>query len=248
VEWHQIDLAQPVLSGLPVKVDAVVYLAQSENFRLFPEKAPHVFSVNTAGPLALADYARSAGATSFVYASSGGVYGFGDMVMDEAMPATFGDIGFYAGTKICTEILLNNFKQHFTVVNLRFFFVYGPGQEKSMLIPRLITKVATGESITLDGSEGLRINPIFVDDAVSAIRAALQIQRSETINVAGAEVLSLRQIAEVMGQVLKKAPQFEILAKPSVQLIGDIRKMKMLLAAPKISFVDGIRTMVHNYV
>ncbi|MEQ8532338.1 MAG: NAD-dependent epimerase/dehydratase family protein, partial [Imperialibacter sp.] len=63
---------------LPPEMDIVVHLAQSENFRQFPESAPEVFKVNTLSTVELIDYARRVGVSHFIYASSAGIYGVGD--------------------------------------------------------------------------------------------------------------------------------------------------------------------------
>src|SRR5437016_4304610 len=62
-------------ASFPAQIDAVIHLAQSEHFRDFPEKAVDIFQVNAVSTLRLLDYARQAGARTFVLASSGGVYG-----------------------------------------------------------------------------------------------------------------------------------------------------------------------------
>src|SRR5881628_2780832 len=138
--WHALDLATTCdLGSLPPRADAVVYLAQSEYFRDFPERSSNVFQVNVASLLRFLDYARKAGVRNFVFASSGGVYGSGDFQMSEEIQITArGDLGFYLTTKLCSEILAQNYSGFFSVVVLRFFFVYGPTQRQTMLVPRLI--------------------------------------------------------------------------------------------------------------
>src|SRR5690349_2208952 len=104
--WHVMDLSEPSeLRALPGQVDTVVYLAQSEFFREFPERCLDIYEVNTVNLLRFLDYARKAGVRNFVYASSGGVYGAGDFQMSEELiiPAR-GDLGFYLTTKLCSEI------------------------------------------------------------------------------------------------------------------------------------------------
>ncbi|HEX8528133.1 NAD-dependent epimerase/dehydratase family protein, partial [Allosphingosinicella sp.] len=72
---REFDLEQrPDWDSLGERVDAIVYLAQSPHFRLFPERAADVFAVNSGEVLRALDYARRAGAKRFVYASTGGVY------------------------------------------------------------------------------------------------------------------------------------------------------------------------------
>ena len=93
-------------NALPAHIDSVVYLAQSEKFRDFPEAAESIFRVNTLSLLKAFDYARRAGARTIVYASSGGVYGKSSGVCaEEAAVCPHGELGFYLGTKMCGEII-----------------------------------------------------------------------------------------------------------------------------------------------
>ncbi|MFN8490934.1 MAG: NAD(P)-dependent oxidoreductase [Caldilineaceae bacterium] len=233
-------------TDLPAKLDAVIHLAQSEHFREFPEKALDIFQVNTLSTLRLLDYARQAGARTFVLASSGGVYGHHEQEFVEDEPvAANADLGFYLGTKLCSEILAENYTSFMNVIVLRFFFVYGVGQKRTMLIPRLVQSVLDGRPLTLQGQDGIRINPTHVSDAVTAILRTLDLQGSHKINVGGPEVLSLRRIAEIIGAVVGKEPIFDVHTDGEPRhLVGDIRKMSHLLEAPKISFEQGIRTYI----
>lgn len=235
-------------TNLPAKIDAVIHLAQSEHFREFPEKALDIFQVNTLSTLRLLDYARQAGARTFVLASSGGVYGHHEQefVEDEPVSAK-ADLGFYLGTKLCSEILAENYTSFMNVIVLRFFFVYGAGQKRTMLIPRLVQSVFEERPITLQGQDGIRINPTHVSDAVTAILQTLNLPESHKINVGGPEVLSLRRIAEIIGVVVGKKPIFDVhLDSEPRHLVGDIRKMSHLLETPKVKFEQGVTSYIHS--
>ncbi len=239
-----IDLSKDWDTGaLPERADAVVHLAQSEHFRDFPRCAEEVFQVNTTSTLRLLDYARRAGAQTFVLASSGGIYGSGDQTFSEMMEISSREnLGFYLGTKLCSEIIAESYTPFMNVVVLRFFFVYGPGQKQGMLIPRLVQSVMNGKPITLQGIDGVRINPTYVDDAVAAIKRSLEITGSHKVNVGGPEVLSLRDIGEIVGKAVGISPIFDIQANIEPRhLIGDISKMTDLLGPPEVQFRDGIR-------
>jgi len=247
VTWHHMDLSDgsspPVL---PVTIDAVVYLAQSERFREFPEGAADVFAVNVAAVIRLLEYARKAGARNFVLASSGGIYGTGDGEFEEDRAFVAGsDLGFYASTKLSAELLAASYAPFMNVVALRFFFVYGKGQRRSMLVPRLIDSVRDGRPIALQGSDGIRLNPTYVSDAVSSVLAALELEESYTVNVAGPEVLTLREIGETIGRALGCVPRFEIDhgSRPA-EMIGSTALMSELLGGPRVSFSEGIRRVL----
>ena len=229
-------------ADMPKKVDIIVHLAQSEQYRDFPNSAEDVFKVNTLSTVKLLDYARDIGVQQFVLASSGGIYGTGanSFSEDEAIIAK-GELGFYIGTRLCSEMLSECYSSWMNVISLRFFFAYGEGQRPNMLIPRLVESVKTGKAIHLKGETGLAINPIHVSDAAKALSKAMLLPGSYKINVAGSEVLTLRSIAEIIGEVVGKKPLFDI--QPSSingDMIGDISRMKSLLCEPRVGFNEGV--------
>ena len=236
--WHE--------SSLPADTDAIIHLSQAENFREFPGKAKEVFNINTVSTMRLIDFAVENGVKHFIYASSGGIYGNNDKKFTEEQDIIYkGEIGFYLATKHCSEVILSNYFNRLNVAILRFFFVYGKGQRKSMLIPRLLDFVKNGEPIILQGSEGMRINPVHALDASNAICAALLLKESHIINVAGPRVLSLRHIGEIMGDLLDIKPRFIVDEKTEAKnLIGDITKMSHLLNSPVIELAQGIKTII----
>lgn len=246
------DLRNPNLYPLlPRSVDHVIHLAQSEHFRCFPDKAEEVFDVNVTSTLRLLEYARQVQAKSVILASSGLVYGNSNGVFSEDEGLTIksgGDLGFYYTTKLCVEALAKNYISHLNVILLRFFFVYGPGQKKSMLIPRLIHRVMDGQAITLQGEEGLKINPIYVEDAVEAIYGAIQLNGSDTINVAGQELLTLKAIGNTIGEVLNQTPVFQpnIGSTGYTEFIANTDKMSQLLGHPKYTFKQGIEFYIRS--
>lgn len=263
VRWHDVDLAAPQLATLPAATDAVVYLAQSPHFREFPERADHVFGVNVAGVQRFLDYALAAKCRTFVLASTGGVYAGGDAIVSEASPvAARADMGFYAATKLAAETLAQQYAARMSVVILRFFFVYGPGQAEHMLVPRLVQSVRTGTPITLAGQDGIRISPTYVDDAAAAVARAVipsearnsqlvrtprSLREPQIINVAGPETVSLRALATMIGDAVGRAPVFRVDAEAAPRdLVADTGRMRALLHAPVIGVREGVRRLVES--
>lgn len=247
VRHHEVDLGAAFdTASLPERADAIVYLAQSDHYRDFPERAFDLFDVNVAAPLRLLDYARRAGVRKFVYASSGGVYGGSATAVSEELPLSArGDLGFYLATKLCSEMLAQNFASLFDVVLLRFFFVYGPGQKRQMLIPRLIDNVIKGNAVTLQGGDGIRINPVHAEDAAQAVLASLDLQGSRTINIAGPETLSIRQICDEIGRQAGREPVYTV-TEAARDLVADIRVMSETLLTPERRFGDSLPILLRD--
>jgi UDP-glucose 4-epimerase len=226
---------------LPQKIDKIIHLAQSSNFRDFPNNALDVFKVNIESTARLLDYAHKIGAQQFIYASSGGVYGNSSQAFKENAPIVpLGKLGYYLGSKTCGEILVQSYASVFQVVVIRPFFMYGPGQNRSMLIPRLFDSVKLGKSVSLQGKNGIRINPIHVEDASEAVTASLSLNESSTFNIAGPEVLSLREICESMGKFLGKEPVFINQPGDPNDLIADISAMRNKLVSPQILLSESL--------
>jgi nucleoside-diphosphate-sugar epimerase len=248
VSWVEQDLTESLdYARLPRGVDVVVHLAQSRFYKDFPEQAGDIFAVNVDGTFKLLEYARRAGAGRFILASTGGVYGYSYEKFVETDPVS--PLNFYLSSKYISELLVGNYQQYFDTTVLRLFFVYGAGQKPTMLIPRLVRSVLAGEPVTLRGREGIHINPVHVGDVVSALEGALGLRGHHLINVAGPQVLSLREICRVIGQHVGREPVFTALDdQKSGYLIGDITKMEELLGGSGVPFREGVLELCREAV
>jgi UDP-glucose 4-epimerase len=241
-----LDLELDDLSALPSQASAVIYLAQSSHFRDFPERAVEIFHLNTVQLHKMLDYARRVGAKNFVYASTGGVYGSpGDVAATENDILPLQSMGFYASSKFCSELCVANYAGWMNTTVLRFFFMYGKGQKRDMLLPRLLDSISSGRSVQLQGQDGFNFNPVSVADGVRAVQACLGLEGHNVINVGGPEVLSLRAVANIIGSAVGREPFFENSPEAIPRhLIGDITKMTQLLGAPTCRLSQGILDLI----
>lgn len=240
------DLALPLdYLRLPSHIDAVIHLAQSSRFREFPDGAEDVFSINTHATVRLAEYARRAGAGSYVFASTGGVYPSGPEKLKETDPVH--PSSFYASSKYAAELLLSAFTPFFKVAVLRFFFVYGP-QQRNMLIPNLLGKVLKSDEVLIEGKPGLHINPIYVEDAVRVFLPILLNSSQGVFNVAGDEVVSMTDLVKLMAEVSGKPANISYAeARSAGNLVADNNKMKEVLSIyPQVSLSEGLSEVCNH--
>lgn len=225
------DLTDPnFVKKLPSRVDAIIHLAQSEQFRSFPTGAADMFAVNTESTFRLAEYGLKSGCKTFIYASTGGI--------------TNSDTNsFYANSKRAGELLLAPFSKEMSVTLLRYFFIYGPKQRSDMLIPRLVERVRNGLPITLQGENGLSLNPIYVEDAAEATVKALSLTGFHTIPIAGNEIITLKALAQRIGEELQKKVHFEQLPGSASDMVGDTVELKSKLLTPHWALQEGLRTL-----
>jgi nucleoside-diphosphate-sugar epimerase len=236
----EADLERPLdLPSLP-RVDAVVHLAQANV--PFPDGATALHRVNTVATHELLELARTSGASVFVYASSGSVYGLGEGAVREDDPRRADD--FYAVTKRSAELLLAAYAPLFPTVALRLFAPYGPTQT-ARLIPNLVQRVRDGVPVALNDGGRPRMTPIFVDDVVRAFTRALQLERHAVVNVAGDEVVGIDELAVAIGDAVGREPLFEQGGTAAGDLIADNGRMReLLLPEPLVPLAEGIRATV----
>ncbi|MDD4564889.1 MAG: NAD(P)-dependent oxidoreductase [Eubacteriales bacterium] len=241
------DLAEsdeiPVLEGL----DAIVHCANSRYYKEFDRYAHDIFNVNIMSTFKLLEYGKKLNIKKFVYISTGGVYDLSAKTIDEKTSVLINGPEFYSGSKLCAEIMVNSYRKYFNVTILRMFFPYGKGQNQQNLFPGLIRKIKSGEEVVLHGSNtGIKLNPIYSEDAAGAVVKAIDLEGNHVINVGGDEILSIRDICGIIGKKLDKPVNYRYDKLPAAQqtLVCDISLMKKLLITPKYRFKDKIETLL----
>ena len=233
VTWVKADLTSPdFVTTLPAAADVAIHLAQSPRYAEFPEGARDMFDVNVASTARLLEWARRSSVRQLILASSGAV----------VLPGH--ERSFYAASKKSAELIAQSYADLFSVLVLRPFFIYGPGQRSTMLVPRLIGMVQSGREVRLTGPDGSRLNPIHVDDAVAAIVSAVTRQVSGTINLAGPQVVTIREMSEAIGRHLGITPRFAAADGEPADLTGDITMLREQLIAPQRTFDPGVSDLV----
>ncbi len=251
VHWIEQDLTKPLdFKLLPESIDGVVHLAQSKDYRSFPEMAIEVFQINTYSTIQLLDYARKANAKTFILASTGGLYGYGELPFQEEEiihPEEFHKmpLSHYFASKFAAELFVKSYQNLFSTIICRFFFVYG-ARQSGQLVANLIRKIQSGESISVAGNPGIMMNPICVFDAVRVIESALLSTESGIFNISGDEKVTVTDLVHLISKVTGKSS--EIVYNSDIttgNVLGDNAKMKKILGVyPQISLLEGLRMMI----
>jgi UDP-glucose 4-epimerase len=244
-EWLRLDLAEPIdPQSLPSKIDGIVHLAQSDRYRDFPDGMVDLFAVNVRSTFDLLEYGRRAGAKAFVLASTGGCYKPGPDPVREDSPLRPPDP--YFRSKRMAELLAENYAGLLGGAILRFFFVYGPGPGMR-LVTRLAQRILDGEEIVIEGEPGMRLNPIFADDASAAIEAALGLERQEVVNVAGLEVVTLSELVGQLAAALDRPAETRDTGDRPGDLIADTARLRDRLGViPGTSLDEGLAAVARS--
>ena len=149
-----------------------------------------------------------------IFASSSAVYGEQVPPLEESMTsfsATYlkSLLSPYAESKIMSEAILN--QSGVTALNLRFFNIYGPGQNVesgyAAVIPAFIRGITHQGRISVFGSGEQTRDFIYIDDVCEAIERAMALEKNETLNIASGRPVSLLQLIENLKELL---PGFKV--------------------------------------
>ena len=228
-----------------IEFDYVIYLAQSNLYRDFPNSSVDLIDVNVKSVIALAKWSISRNVKKFLFASTGNIYGSKNRINYESTipePDTF-----YGISKYSCELLLKPFSTYFDILILRIFGLYGPGQ-KDALLPSIINKVLNEEKISLAKNIGVKYNPIFVSDCAKIINHLINkkdLSSFEVINIGGDEIIDIKRICDISSNIIGKDYYSVYLDSDPHYLIGGIDKLLNLIPSLNlVSFEDGLKNVL----
>jgi UDP-glucose 4-epimerase len=202
-----LDLLQSAFQG----VKCVFHQAAIASVQKSVQDPIGTSRVGIEGTLNVLVAARDAGVKKVVYASSAAVYGDSpqlpkkeDMCPQPQSP--------YAVSKVAGEHFCRTFQELYGLetVALRYFNVFGPGQdptsEYSGVISKFISAMANGLQPTIYGDGEQTRDFVYVKDVVRANIQASQSGRG-VYNIASGKRTSLNQLLAIIGEIFGRDPR-----------------------------------------
>ena len=207
------------------------------------------FETNAVGSFNVADAAARAEVERLLYVSSASVYGTPvRFPMDEEHPTK--PFVPYGASKLSGELAsLSLFRATgLPVVSARPFCVYGPGEDpkRTLVEPsRYLRWHLNGGPIQIVGDPDRKTRDfVHVSDLVASLlllaRAGVP---GEAYNAGSGEEVSMRQLAEAIGEATHSEPQIETIPEigdDTYRLVADISKLKALGYEPKMPLEVGL--------
>jgi dihydroflavonol-4-reductase len=190
------EFARQVVAGR----DTVIHLAAAQHESGVPDS--YFEAVNVTGTDCLLAASREAGVRRFVYGSTIGVYGSAAQgTLDESSPPNPDNV--YGRTKLAAERVVREKAGEIETCIVRISETYGPGDFRLLKLFRAIDR---GKFLMIGSGENRR-QVMHVDDLVRAllIVAAHAAAVGETFVLPGEEVLTTRQMVDVIAAVLGRS-------------------------------------------
>jgi len=256
IEWIADDLRDSeALQRAFAGVEVVFHQAAVASVPRSIAEPTLAHAINLTGTLNVLDAACRAGVRRVVYASSSAVYGvLPGSPKSEAMPVE--PLSPYAAQKLAGEHYCRIWQQlhGLETVSLRYFNVYGPGQdpqsEYAAVIPKFITTVLRGDTPTVFGDGEQSRDFIYIEDIVNAnLRAAMQseaVGHVFNVGTGGSSTLNqlLAELARITGREIH--PNYTDARPGDVrESLADISLLKAILGyQPTVPFGTGLERTV----
>ncbi len=191
-----------------------------------------------------------------IAASSASVYGMADSFPTTESHHPYNNWTLYGAAKIFNEGMLRSF-HHMYGLNyaaMRYFNVYGPrmdihGVYTEVLI-RWMERIAAGQPPVIFGDGHQTMDFVYIEDVARAnVLAAMADVTDEVFNVASGTETSLRQLAEMLSQVMGGSSELEFQparkVNPVQRRLADVEKARRLLGfEATVSLEQGLRRLV----
>ncbi len=232
-----------------VKPAGIVHLAAKAGVRPSIADPIGYTRANLLGTSVLLEYAKRAGVSRFVMASSSSVYGNNPKTPFAEDDDVSGPVSPYAATKRSCELLAHA-HWHLTrmpTACLRFFTVFGPRQRPDLAIGQFMRLISRDEEVPMYGDGESSRDYTFVADVVRGVISAYdRVDRFgyRVWNLGGSSPVPLREMIATIARTVGR----EARVKPLPMQPGDVertwadltRSALELDYQPQTAFVDGV--------
>lgn len=229
--------------------DGVFHLAAVASVELCNRSWLRAHRTNLGGTIAVMEAARDAASNPLpvIWASSAAIYGAATEfpISETTAPAPMSP---YGADKLGGELHGRAAAEVFRLPNtaMRFFNVYGPGQDPhspySGVISIFAERLARGEDVTIYGDGGQTRDFVFVGDVVGALMSAMErqlrrgrLQREaafDAVNVCTGTAITVLELAETLRDLTGGRGEIHFAPSRSGDIresLGDASKLSSLL-------------------
>ena len=240
------------------KIDCVIHLAAMAGVRPSIENPILYQEVNCLGTQNILECMKKNNVNKLVMASSSSVYGnCKEVPFKETFVVDYA-ISPYAATKKANEVMTHVYHKlnDINVIMLRFFTVFGPRQRPDLAINKFTRLMLNDEEIPMYGDGNTSRDYTYIGDIVDGIERSIKYVEEnkgvyEIINLGNSSPISLKEMINIIGEVLDKTPNIKQLPMQPGDVdrtYADISKAQKLLGYnPKTTFKKGIENFAEWY-
>jgi UDP-glucuronate decarboxylase len=268
LEFLVQDVCEPVRLPSEVKLDYIIHAASQASPKYYGKDPIGTINANTVGTANLLELAREKSVKSFLFFSSGEVYG---QVNENQIPTRENDFGYLDPTDIRScygeskrmgeNICVSWFHQYkIPVKMIRPFHTYGPGMDLAdgRVFADFVADIVENRNILMksDGSD-TRAFCYLADATAGFFSILLNGENGQAYNVGSDSETSISQLAEILvtlfpDKKLRVVRQEFVKSGEYIRSnirrgCPDISKIKLLGWSPKYNVNEGFKRTIISY-
>jgi len=243
----EFDRLLPVMKD---NVDFVFHLAALADIIPSIVNPKSYYNSNVTGTFCVAETARLAGVKKLIYAASSSCYGIPDKYPTPETTAISAQYP-YALTKCLGEEIVLNWGKIYKLpaASLRFFNVYGPRSRTSgtygAVFGVFLAQKLNNKPFTVVGDGRQKRDFVYVTDVANALYMAAKSNCTNiAMNVGTGSAYTINELVRLLGGDIEHIPKRP--GEPDCTLADVSLIKKTLKWEPKISFEEGVKSMLDN--
>lgn len=213
--------------------------------------------INLEGSVNVFKSAIDAGVKRMIFSSSSEVYGEPrELPIKEN--SVKGPVSTYGVSKLAAEIYAKAYNQESgaDIKIVRFFNVYGPGQESNWVVPIFISKALKNEPITVFGNGNQTRCFTYVEDIADGVMKVFEKGKTgEAYNIGNNQPTTILELAQIVKEITKSKSEIVKLGfgektrlkeREIEYRIPDISKIKSLGWQPKTMIRKGVKKILES--
>jgi UDP-glucuronate 4-epimerase len=236
------------LLDISLKIDAIIHLAAKAGVRPSILNPQIYQEINIKGTQNILDFANNKGIGKIVFASSSSIYGINPNFPWSEKDNDLKPISPYASTKMAGELMGHVYSHLYGIsfIGLRFFTVYGPRQRPDLAIHKFAKAILQNKPIPFYGDGKTLRDYTYIDDIISGILGALDINtKFDIFNLGNTLPVSLSDLISILETVFEKKAIIEYLPMQEGDVpvtFADITKAnKYFDYKPQTGLIEGIK-------
>ena len=238
--------------------DAVFHFAALLGVENSDRRPLDTMKINLEGSVNVFKSAIDAGAKRIIYSSSSEVYGEPrELPIKE--DSIKGPVSTYGVSKLAAEIYAKAFNQESgtDIRIVRFFNVYGPGQQENWVVPIFISKALKNEPIKIFGNGNQTRCFTYVEDVADGVLKVFEKgAKGEAYNISNNQPTTILELAQLAKELAKSKSEIikagfgketRLKEREIEYRIPDISKMKSLGWQPKTMIREGVKRILEFY-
>jgi UDP-glucose 4-epimerase len=235
--------------------DSVFHFAALLGVDNSDNKPLETMKINLEGSVNVFKCAVEAGVKKMIYSSSSEVYGEPrELPIKEN--SVKGPVSTYGVSKLAAEIYAKAYNQEFgtDIRIVRFFNVYGPGQESNWVVPIFLNKALKNEPIRVFGEGNQTRCFTYVEDVADGVLTVFEKGRAgEAYNIGNNQPTTILELAQIIKEITKSKSEISKLGfgketrlkeREIEYRVPDITKMNSLGWKPKIMIKEGVKRIL----